>query len=83
MTITYNRAAIMSYAHNLRKKARGMTMGEALKSAWDNAKYIIAWTLRFEDSYNCGYPVVNVPGKTWAPDDRSDWQRWVDAYGAE
>jgi hypothetical protein len=82
MTITYNRKAIMQYAHFLAK--RGWSLSDALKSAWEAAKYIVAVDLRGGDktSYTCDFPLVIAAGVTCVPHQDS-LTTWILNYGAE
>lgn len=83
MKITYNKKALMAYAHFLVK--RGWSMSDALKSAWEAAKYIVAWDIigLKKTTYTSSYPLVIADGVSWHTDDRNEFQRWLDKYGAE
>lgn len=82
MTPKFNKKAIMAYAHDLMKHTRGFTFAEALKSAWQAAKYIITWDLKWNNHYTCAFPLVVVDGVVWKP--RQDaLTAWLENYGAE
>ena len=84
MKITYNKSAIMKYAHLLMKTVRDATWSWALKSAWSNAKYMVAWNIKAmrETKYTCDYPVVIADGVTWMPPEDPIWAE-MSKYGTD
>ena len=82
MTPKFNKKAIMAYAHSLKSLVRDLTFSEALKRAWEAAKYIIGWDLKWGNHYTCAFPLVVADGVVWKP--RQDaLTAWLENYGAE
>lgn len=77
MKITYNRKAIMQYAHFLIK--RGWSLSDALKSAWEAAKYVKGWDLFHGNSYTSDFELVTGENITWTPQ-HPQQHIWDDMY---
>jgi hypothetical protein len=80
MKITYNRKAIMAYAHAMIK--RGWSLSDALKSAWEAAKYIRGYDIigLKQATYKSNFPLVIADGVTWVPADDAAAAVWNSMY---